>query len=145
MLNLKRIRKIYLDNVYNKYLCLAYYVDKQYNNFFIRESFLQKFFVESLIINPFIDEEIELINITDIKNITITNNYYVTTLNNSFKFKKLVASTTWTINHNLGYYPSEPLITDLENNNLSGIVNNTTINQTVITFQDVQSGYAYFS
>ena len=51
------------------------------------------------------------------------------------------SSTTWTINHNLGYYPRTVLF-DSSGNEIDGAVANPTVNQTVVTFNVAQAGSA---
>lgn len=54
------------------------------------------------------------------------------------------ASATWTINHNLGSFPSVELMT-LGGVEMDGAIQHTSPNQTVITFNTPQTGIARFN
>jgi hypothetical protein len=75
----------------------------------------------------------------------IFNNIVQPSSAGSYKHTQLSNVLVWNVAHNLGYLPSEPLITDTSGVNISGVVNNIDINNSTITFSHVQSGYAYFS
>ncbi len=59
----------------------------------------------------------------------------------SLNFTQASPSTTWTINHNFGFWPATKLFTvgGLE---LEGEVNNPSLNQTVVTFAVPLAGKA---
>lgn len=51
------------------------------------------------------------------------------------------ASTTWTINHNLGRRV-QVILTDLAGNEVDAYIANPTLNQTVVTYTVARTGYA---
>lgn len=52
-----------------------------------------------------------------------------------------IASTTWTINHNLGYRPSVEIL-DSGSQEIEGDVSHPTVNQTVVTLSPATAGTA---
>lgn len=58
-----------------------------------------------------------------------------------FIFQKPVPSTTWVINHNLGFKPSVELFNS-GSQEIDGDVVNTSINQTIISFTAPVAGFA---
>jgi len=62
----------------------------------------------------------------------------------SFTFEQQSSSTTWTIEHNLGYRPAV-FTTDYLKNTLEGDISHTDSNNLVITFTDSVVGYVYLS
>jgi len=73
---------------------------------------------------------------TDIMSISSSGGSYV--------YTQAIAASTWTINHNLGYYPSVTVV-DSAGNVVSGDTNYTSENQVVVTFNGSFSGEAYLS
>lgn len=63
----------------------------------------------------------------------------------TYTHHQTVASTTWTIPHELGYIPGEPLITDSNQNQISGVIVSETTMETIIQFSSPVSGFAYLS
>lgn len=59
-------------------------------------------------------------------------------------FDQVQESTIWIINHNKGYNPNVSAF-DNDNNQISGIVNYTDVNNLTITFSSAQAGKAYLS
>lgn len=53
-----------------------------------------------------------------------------------------VADSTWTINHNLGRYPSGIVVLDSAGTVQFGVVSYPTINQVVVVFTAIFSGFA---
>jgi hypothetical protein len=62
-------------------------------------------------------------------------------LSSSYVHTQSTASTTWTINHNLGYRPSVELL-DSGGQEIEAGVSHPTINQTVITLSPASAGMA---
>lgn len=60
---------------------------------------------------------------------------------NTYNHVQSVAANPWTINHNLGFYP-DVFVTDSSGNEIDAAVQNTSTNQTVITFITAQTGRA---
>lgn len=64
--------------------------------------------------------------------------------NAQFTFRQAVPSTTWTINHTLGFIPN--IFTINENGiEVIGVVHTATDNLVIVQFSDPVSGYAYLS
>lgn len=145
MLNIGNLKIKFYNNVFNKFLATSYFVNKKYSNNLINEFALQLELSNSFTNDFTNDTEVELVDISNIKYITINNSYITNISTASYVFTQLTLSTTWTVIHNLGYFPSAPLITDLLAVNLDGIVTNVDINTSIITFSQPQKGYAYFS
>lgn len=146
MLKLSNIKNTFYTNVFNKYLATSYFVNKKYKNELIKESFLQMELANSFKNDFTNDTEVDVVDISNIKNIVI-NNYYSTPSSTSSSYKHTQSNSilVWNVIHNLGYLPSLPLITDLTGKNIDAIVYNIDTNNTTITFSQPQSGYAYFS
>lgn len=58
-----------------------------------------------------------------------------------FNYQQTIASTVWTINHNLGYFPSVELL-DAGGQEIEGTVTHVSVNQVVITFFPATAGSA---
>lgn len=71
-------------------------------------------------------------------------NLGIGTGNYSYVHTQAVASSTWTINHNLGFYPSVTVV-DSADNMVMGEVNYPNSNQVIVTFNGSFSGTAYLS
>ena len=56
-----------------------------------------------------------------------------------------VASTIWTIEHNLGFVPGNELVTDTEGNEIEGVTRVVDVNTIQIEFSEPVAGYAYVS
>ena len=63
----------------------------------------------------------------------------------SYKHTQGVPSTTWTINHNLGYEPGGVSIVDSSGTKVTGTVTYASINQIVVSFTSAFGGKAYIS
>lgn len=63
----------------------------------------------------------------------------------SFEHVQSSASSTWTINHNLGRYPSSVSIQNIFRIQCLAKVSYTSINQIVVTFAEPQTGYVYIN
>ena len=63
----------------------------------------------------------------------------------SYKHTQGVPSTTWTINHNLGYEPGGVSIVDSSGTIVTGTVTYASINQIVVSFTSAFGGKAYIS
>lgn len=61
--------------------------------------------------------------------------------NTSYTYTQSTPSTTWTINHNLGYRPSVEIL-DSGSQEIDGEVSHPTVNQTVVTLNPATSGLA---
>lgn len=59
----------------------------------------------------------------------------------SYTHTQVTPATVWTINHNLGFIPSTELFNS-GSQEIDGDVANTSVNQTVVTFQSAISGFA---
>ena len=59
----------------------------------------------------------------------------------SFEFTQSTPSATWTINHNLGYYPQVALFTT-GGVEFEGMITHTSLNQTVINLTSPVAGTA---
>jgi hypothetical protein len=59
-----------------------------------------------------------------------------------FAYSHPVASTVWTINHNLGYHPALIELSTLGYLQIEGQVQHVSVNQTVVTFNSSIAGYA---
>lgn len=62
----------------------------------------------------------------------------------SFEFVQTIASTTWTILHNLGYVPNVYTI-DTDGNEISGVIEILDMNNIKILFSSAIAGKAYLS
>jgi hypothetical protein len=62
----------------------------------------------------------------------------------SYSYEQQSNSTTWVINHNLGYKPSVAIM-DYGNNNIEGDIVHNSVNRLTITFTSSISGYAYLT
>lgn len=60
---------------------------------------------------------------------------------NPFVFTQSTPSTTWTINHNLGYRPSVELF-DSGSQEIDGEVSHPTVNQTIVSLNPATAGTA---
>lgn len=60
----------------------------------------------------------------------------------TYKFEQVVASNTWTINHNLGKFPSVEVVDTSYRMVLGGYVQYLGPNSLTITFNSEFSGYA---
>ena len=60
----------------------------------------------------------------------------------SYVHDQMSASTLWTINHNLGRYPT-PDVFDSDEEQVEGHIDHVTVNQLTITFSSAISGKAY--
>jgi len=56
-----------------------------------------------------------------------------------------IASDTWIINHGLNYIPGMPLVTDLTDTQISGLVTGESPTQMIIKFSEPVAGHAYLS
>lgn len=63
----------------------------------------------------------------------------------TYPFTQATPLDTWVINHNLGYIPGQPLITNLFDEEISGLVIGETPNQMIIKFSEPVAGHAYLS
>ena len=71
-------------------------------------------------------------------------NLYFTTSRVSYTFTQGVASATWTINHNLHFYPNVT-VQDSAGNIVEGEIAYTNSDSLVVTFSTAFSGEAYLS
>lgn len=62
----------------------------------------------------------------------------------SFLFNQVEPAILWTINHDLGFYPTVETY-DSELNSIEGLVTHPTVNQTRITFTEPVAGFARLS
>lgn len=62
----------------------------------------------------------------------------------SYTFEQQISSSSWTINHNLGYRPATT-VQDYGKITIEGEVNHVSVNSLTITFSAPVSGYAYLS
>ena len=67
--------------------------------------------------------------------------YLDTNYSKAFNFEQVTPSTTWTINHNLGYKPAIDLFS-VGSQEIDGGVVHTSDNQTVVTFTVATAGFA---
>lgn len=143
MLTLRTLKNKFYKSVYDKYLAISYGVNKKYDEFFIIENKL------NIIANNLFSDDVNINKLEGFDNSGITvNNTYVFNSNypnSAYRHSQVLASDTWIVNHNLGFFPSIPLITTLDNINIDATVENTSINQTIITFSSPKTGFAYFS
>jgi hypothetical protein len=91
-----------------------------------------------------------MIPITDYSVFGSTNGECKVTVQNIYnkyvyKHTQSMPSDTWIINHNLNYIPGQPLITDENDIEISGIVLQQTKTQTIIKFSQPIVGYAYLA
>lgn len=63
--------------------------------------------------------------------------------NAPFQYVQASPSLTWTVNHNLGWNPQVTILT-LGGVEIEAAINHTSVNQFVVTFAVVQSGYAIY-
>jgi len=97
-----------------------------------------------------IQQNINQVNVSEQKNEVIVSSVGVqgppglgaTTL--FYTFEQQTSSSSWTIIHNLGYYPSVT-IQDYGKISIEGSVNYVDSNSLIITFSTPISGYAYLS
>jgi hypothetical protein len=142
LIQLKEIRNIFNKNVYNKFTSDKYGINTSYCDNKIIENALLIYFIG-------IYEKITGINTIDMANLQpiivnyITNN--ITSAASAYKHTQPFDALVWNVTHNLGFKPSEPLVTDENGNNLEGIVVNADIYNSTITFSHPQKGFAYFS
>lgn len=73
--------------------------------------------------------------------VTIQNIYNKYT----FTHHQVVPSTIWTITHNLGYIPGQPLITDENDLEIDGLITGDTSVSMIIEFSEPVAGYAYLT
>jgi hypothetical protein len=59
----------------------------------------------------------------------------------SFEYQQPTPSTTWVINHNLGYRPTVELL-DAGSQEIDGAVSHPSINQTIVTLNPATAGTA---
>lgn len=71
-------------------------------------------------------------------------NLGITEMTQSYVYEQGVAASTWTIDHNLGFYPSVTVV-DSAGNMVSGEVNYASINRVVVSFNGSFAGSAYLS
>jgi hypothetical protein len=146
LINLEKIRKIFNKNVYNRFISETYGINT---------SFCEKEIIENDLLINFTNvyqntTTAELINV-NMNNLApivinyITNNVTNNGIISAYTFTQSLLSSTWTINHNLGYKPSKPLITDENGIEIDGITSNTSTFETIIKFSHPQRGFAYFS
>ena len=64
--------------------------------------------------------------------------------NTQFSYHQTIASTTWTINHNLGFVPNVTTVNDA-GQEIVGVVTTLSVSVAVIEFSDALTGYAYLS
>ena len=62
----------------------------------------------------------------------------------SYVFEQQTISTTWAVNHNLGYRPAV-FVRDYGNNNMECDIQHTNVNSLTLTFLSENSGYAYLT
>jgi hypothetical protein len=77
-------------------------------------------------------------------NPTVNINNTSTGSNSQFVYQQTTASTTWTINHGLGFIPNVYTI-DNAGVNIIGTIDSSTVTTLVISFSKPVSGYAYLS
>ena len=146
MLTIDNSREKFCHNVYNKYIASSYYVNEKYDEQCIKESSVELIMLDGLVGDLGDYDKVRMLNVDGEKSfINIINNYTTIIEGAAYKFKQSTPSLVWTITHNLGYMPSAPLVTDLDGNNIEGIVDNVSIVQMTITFSSPQTGYAYLS
>ena len=153
LINLKEIRKDFTKNVYSKYIHFKYGIDSVYCNKKIFSNYLFSELTEQYNDVSFkgILDDIDITETSSIVTNNVVNNITnITNITNTgsgayYTFHQTIAANVWNVTHNLGMLPSEPLITDLDNNNIEAVVNNLNLNTTTITFSHPQNGYAYFS
>jgi hypothetical protein len=146
LINLEKIRKIFNKNVYNRFISETYGINT---------SFCEKEIIENDLLINFTNvyQGIDTFELTtiDMNNLApiiinyITNNVTNNGIISAYTFTQSLLSSTWTINHNLGYKPSKPLITDEDGIEIDGITSNTSTFETIIKFSHPQRGFAYFS
>ena len=97
-----------------------------------------------------INQNINQINVSEQKNNVIVSSVGtqgipgVGATNLFYTFEQQTSSSSWTITHNLGYYPSV-VIQDYGKISIEGSVNYVNPNSLIITFSVPVSGYAYLS
>lgn len=64
--------------------------------------------------------------------------------NIQYNYHQTVASTTWTINHNLGFVPNVTTVND-SLQEIEGVLTTLNASTVVIEFSDALTGYAYLS
>lgn len=62
----------------------------------------------------------------------------------NYMHDQMIASATWTVNHNLGKYPSVTIV-DSSGNVVEGAVQELTANQAILVFSAAFAGKAYFN
>lgn len=72
------------------------------------------------------------------------NNLYFTVNRVSYIYTQDVASSSWVITHNLGFYPNI-VVKDSANSVVEGEIDYDSANQVTLTFQSAFSGMAYLS
>jgi len=72
------------------------------------------------------------------------SNKYFTTARVSYNHVQGVASSSWVINHNLGFYPNLT-VQDSAGNIVEGEITYTTVDSITVTFSTAFSGEAYLS
>lgn len=147
MLTLLDTKNSFVGVMYDKYLAQSLYLDRCYDNHFIKETCMQLCILDGIVGDLGSESDVELLDVGEVRPMITIKNYYtsITPKNNSFVFHEPTPTTIWIIYHNLGYMPSAPLVTDLFGNNIEGIVANVDVANTTITFSSPQAGYAYFS
>lgn len=89
-------------------------------------------------------ETLTLVSSNDALDITVSANTVTFNVKLGYVFTQAVPSATWTINHNLGKYPSINVV-DESNDEVVGAVNYTNNNQIVVTFSAAFSGKAFLN
>lgn len=59
----------------------------------------------------------------------------------AYVYQQAIASTTWTINHNLGYRPAVELL-DSGSQEIDGEIAHPSVNQTIVTLNPATAGIA---
>lgn len=89
-------------------------------------------------------ETLTLLSSNDALDITVSANTVTFNVKSGYVFTQGTPSATWTINHNLGKYPSINVV-DESNDEVVGAVNYTNNNQIVVTFSAAFSGKAFLN
>lgn len=82
--------------------------------------------------------------LTDINNVGNSGGWTVESTASYYNHSQGVSASTWTITHNLGYYPNVQVV-DSGGTNVIGDITYNSINQLTITFSASFSGNAYLS